>query len=703
MPCQCGRMRGRMKNKEKHEKNKVKLKFRGALKHYMQWPMYLLVLMLCMVLSVYVVDKQAGGLMLLFAAIYALIAILLFVFKRPYIVAELVRFASEYGQVQHTFMKELDIPYDVIDAQGRLIWANNELKDVIVYEKTASHSLNDIFPDLNLSQLPTVEEDVTQYIVHGRRNYRVLLRLLDMSDYREDALWTSQLGEEKDANALMAMYLYDETEIMALKKENVEEKMLVGLLYIDNYEEAFEGADEVRRSLVTAWVEREINKYMQSIDAIIKRLEKDKYIFVFKQKYLNVIETNRFSILEEIRNLNIYEMQVTISIGVGVGATSYMKNYDMARAAIDLALGRGGDQAVVKEGEKLSYYGGKSVQMEKNTRVKARVKAHALKEYVETKERVVIMGHSLGDIDSLGSAIGVYRIAKTLDKKAHIVINEVTSSIRPMLERFKDNPDYEDDMFISGSHAQEIVNDQTLLVVVDVNRPNITECKELLELTKTIVILDHHRQTGEAIANAVLSYIEPYASSACEMVAEILQYIGEGLKLKPLEADAMYAGIMIDTNNFLMKTGVRTFEAAAYLRRNGADVTKIRKLFRTAYNEYQAKAQAVSSAEIFMDYYVFAISESDGLDSPTVVAAQTANELLNIDHTKASFVFTEFNGKVYISARSIDELNVQVVMEHIGGGGHMSAAGGQMSDCTSLEAMERVKGVLREMTEKGDI
>ena len=222
-------------------------------------------------------------------------------------------------------------------------------------------------------------------------------------------------------------------------------------------------------------------------------------------------------------------------------------------------------------------------------------------------------------------------------------------------------------------------------------------------MTRTIVILDHHRQTGEAIPNAVLSYIEPYASSACEMVAEILQYIGEGLKLKPLEADAMYAGIMIDTNNFLMKTGVRTFEAAAYLRRNGADVTRIRKLFRTNFIEYQAKAQAVSSAEIFMDYYVFAISESDGLDSPTIVAAQTANELLNIDHTKASFVFTEFNGKIYISARSIDELNVQVVMEKIGGGGHMSAAGGQLAECTILEAMEKVKDVLRDMTEKGDI
>lgn len=686
----------------KKEKNKAKIKLRGALNVYMQWPVWLTVLLLCTVLGIYVVDKDAAGIMLLFTGVYFIIALILFVFKRPYIMGELVRFAAEHGQVQHTFVKELDIPYGIIDIDGHLVWANNELKDIVKFEKTARKSVQDIFEDLSLEQLPTVEEDVTLHIVHGRKNYRVLMRLLDMSDYRDDMPWIVEDGTEGTVNTLIGMYLYDETEITALKKENAEEKMLVGLLYIDNYEEAFEGADEVRRSLVTAWVEREINKYMQSIDAIIKRLEKDKYIFVFKQKYLSVVEANRFSILEEIRNLNIYEMTVTISIGVGVGATSYAKNYDLARTAIDLALGRGGDQAVVKEGDKISYYGGKSVQLEKNTRVKARVKAHALKEYVETRDRVVIMGHSIGDIDSFGSAIGVYRIAKTLGKKAQIVINDVTSSIRPMMERFQDNADYEEDMFISGSKAQEIVDDQTLLVVVDVNRPAITECKELLELTKTIVILDHHRQTGEAI-DAVLSYIEPYASSACEMVAEILQYIGEGLKLKPLEADAMYAGIMIDTNNFLTKTGVRTFEAAAYLRRNGADVTRIRKLFRTNFVEYQAKAQAVSSAEIFMDYYVFAISESDGLDSPTVVAAQTANELLNIDHTKASFVFTEFNGKVYISARSIDELNVQVVMEKIGGGGHMSVAGAQLSDCTVFEAMEKVKDVLRDMTEKGEV
>ena len=365
-----------------------------------------------------------------------------------------------------------------------------------------------------------------------------------------------------------------------------------------------------------------------------------------------------------------------------------------------LAVVRSGS---VKDGSKISYYGGTNVQVEKTTRVKARVKAHALKEFVEGKDKVVVMGHSIGDIDSFGSAVGVYRIAKALNKKAHIVINEITSSIRPMLTKFLESNDYEEDMVIDGTRAQELVDNNTLLVVVDVNRPNLTECEALLSMTRTIVVLDHHRQTGEGIPNAVLSYIEPYASSACEMVAEILQYIGEGLKLRPLEADAMYAGIMIDTNNFLTKIGVRTFEAAAYLRRNGADVTRIRKMFRTDMPEYYARAKAIAAAEIFEERFAISVSASDGVDSPTVVAAQTANELLNINGIVASFVLTQFGGRIYVSARSIDELNVQVVMERLGGGGHISVAGAQFDDCDIDTAVERVKNVLRRMIDDGEI
>lgn len=699
----CGRMRGTME-KEKHEKKerrKEHIKFKGALRTYMQWPVWLTLLLLCMTLSIYVVDRQAAGIMLVYTIVYVMIVTILFIFKRPFIMGELVRFAADHGQLQHIFLKQMDVPYGILDAEGHLVWGNDELMEIIRYERVARGSIKDIFEDLSLESLPDMVGAEEQHIVHGKEKYRVVLHPIDMSEYSDDIPWNAEDGQKNNVNSLIGICLYNETEILRLTKENEEEKMIVGLLYIDNYEEAFENADEVRRSLVTAWVEREINKYMKSIDAINKRLEKDKYIFVFKQKYLSTVEANRFSILEAIRSLNIYEMTVTISIGVGVGATSYIKNYELARDAINLALGRGGDQAVVKCGEALSFYGGERDRMEKNTRVRARVKAHDLKEYIETQERVVIMGHSAPDTDSLGSAIGIYSIAKKLNKKAQIVLNDVSNSIRPMLELFQNNPDYEEDMFISGSRAQEIVNDQTLLVVVDVNRPDITECKELLSLTKTIVVLDHHRQTGEPI-DAVLSYVEPYASSACEMVAEISQYIEKGFRLKPLEADAMYAGVVIDTNNFLMKTGIRTFEAAAYLKRSGADISKIRKLLRTSFVEYQARAQAVSSAEIYMEQFAFAVLNHEGLESPSIVAAQAANELLNIN-IRASFVFTMDNGMVRVSARSIDELNVQVVLEKIGGGGHASAAAKTFSDCTIEEAMDKVKEVLREMKEKGEI
>lgn len=677
------------------------IKLKGAMRLYLSWPIFLTFLLVCMNLSILTVSKKAAGVMAIFVVIYAAVAVMLYFVKKPLIVNELVRFAAGYSQVQRKLLKELAIPYAVMDAEGTILWANDEFMDLAEFLPRLKN-IKTVIPEITANNLPTVENDVSMHVVVNERNYEVCLRVVNTPDFDEDILWQDM---QCRSNELIALYMYDETEIIALQKENEDQKLVTGLLYIDNYEETFESIDEVRRSLLTALVDRKINKYMASIDAIIKKLEKDKYIFVFQHKYLAQLEANKFSLLEEVRGSSIGNdaTNVTISMGLGVSEDSYLTGYELARGAIDLALGRGGDQAIVKVGNSISYYGGNSEQKEKGTRVKARVKAHALKEFMEGKERVVVMGHSIGDIDSLGSAIGIYRIAKTLNKKVHIVINDVTSSIRPMLMRFQDNPEYEADMFIDGSKAQELVDNNTLLVVVDVNRPDYTECEALLSMTRTIVILDHHRQTGGSIPNVVLSYIEPYASSACEMVAEILQFIGEGLKLKALEADAMYAGIMIDTNNFLTKTGVRTFEAAAYLRRNDADVTRIRKMFRTELPEYYARAKSIAAAEIFENRFAFSVSASNGVDSPTVVAAQTANELLNINGVVASFVFTQFGGKIYISARSIDELNVQVVMEKLGGGGHMSAAGVQFEDCDIETAMERVKAVLRQMIAEGEI
>ncbi|MCR5154702.1 MAG: DHH family phosphoesterase [Lachnospiraceae bacterium] len=681
---------------------KTKIRIKGTLGRYLYWPQYLIGLLLIVTVIAFAMLPSAGIFMLVTTVVYTAIVEVVFVVKKERLEGELVRFANSYSLVQRRVASELDIPVALINMDGRLIWGNDEFMDVVIRERVLGRKISEIMPPITLETMPSIEEDVTLHISFNKRDYRAVLRVVNLDEFSEDSTFEVESMDGAFASNILAIFLYDETEMVALTKENQDEKMVVGLLYIDNYEEAFEGADEVKRSLVTAWVEREINKYMADFDALIKKLEKDKYLFVFKHKYLEKIEEGKFEILETIRNLNIYELSVTISIGVGAGVSSYMKGYEQARTAIDLALGRGGDQAVVKEGDSISYYGGKKEQAEKNTRVKARVKALALKEYMAGKEKIMVMGHSMPDIDSLGSAVGIYRIAKTLGKKAYIVISDTTASIKPMMTRFLESPDHEEDMFVNGAKALEMIDENTLLVVVDVNRPSYTDTPALLEKGAMTVVIDHHRQTGESVENAVLSYIEPYASSACEMIAECLQYIGD-LKLKSIEADAMYGGVMIDTNNFLTKTGVRTFEACAYLRRSGADVTRIRKMFRTDFREYQAKGLAVSSAEMFMDSFAFAKLPAEGLDSPTVVASQAANEMMNIDNTRASFVFTDYNGKIYISARSIDELNVQVVMEKLGGGGHMSASGAQLEGVTIDEAMDRVKEVLKEMSDKKEI
>ncbi|WP_167957691.1 DHH family phosphoesterase [Anaerosporobacter faecicola] len=682
-----------------------KSKLTAMIKSYFRWPVWLSALLVVMNISIYFIDNRAAIMMSIYVLVYIIVALFLYRSKRVTIFGEIVRFAADYGQVQKQLLKELSLPYAILDIDGHLLWGNDEFIDIIVNERAARRSIMNIFPEITRDNLPHVDKDTILHVTFQNRNYRIVLRRTIAKSFHEGEDEYDENYENSNMdNSLIAIYMYDETEIKSIIQENQEQRMVIGLLYIDNYEEALESIDEVRRSLLVALVDRKINKYMQNLDAIVKKLEKDKYIFMFKHKYLSQLQSNKFSLLEEVRGVNIgNDMAVTLSMGLGVNADTYTTGYDYARAAIDLALGRGGDQAVVKEGEKILYYGGKSMQVEKNTRVKARVKAHALKELVEAKDKVVIMGHSIGDVDSFGAAIGIYRIAKTLNKRAHIIINEVTTSVRPLMDRFLDNPDYESDMFLNSAQGIEVVDSNTLLVIVDVNRPNYTECKEVLDLTKTIVILDHHRQTGEAVENAVLSYIEPYASSTCEMVAEILQYIGEGLRLKQAEADAMYAGIMIDTNNFLSKTGVRTFEAAAFLKRSGADVTKIRKAFRCDMMEYKVQAESVSNVEVFLDYYAITECVGHGVESPTIIGAKVSNELLNITNVKASFVFTEFNGKIYISARSIDEVNVQIIMEKLGGGGHMSIAGAQMCDCTMEEAIQKVKDTLVQMQQEGEL
>lgn len=525
------------------------------------------------------------------------------------------------------------------------------------------------------------------------------MKLIRMDEDMKGAHLTSTVEFE---GSLIAMYLFDITEINHYIRENQEQRMAAGLVYIDNYDEALEDVEEVRSPLLVALIERKINKYFNAYDGIVRKLEKDRFFVIMKEKALAQIRENKFDLLQDIKTVNIgNELPITLSISIGSGGASYMDCMEYARSAMDLALARGGDQAVVKTKEQITYYGGKTQQVEKNTRVKARVKAQALREIIEAKDKVVVMGHRLTDADSFGAAVGIYRAAKALNKKAHIVVNEVTTSVRPMLEEFNAANSPETGIVINSSQAREMVDRSTAVVVVDTDRPSYTECEEILSMTPTVVVFDHHRRGNESISQAVLSYIEPNASSACEMVAEILQYFADNIRLKSGEADCMFGGMVIDTNNFMTKTGVRTFEAAAFLRRCGADVTRVRKMFRDDMAEYKARAESVRHAEVYRGF-ALSICPGKGLESPTIVGAQAANELLNIVGVRASIVLTEYNGKIYVSARSIDEVNVQVIMEKIGGGGHLNVAGAQLQ-CSVEEAMKIIRQTLDHMLEEGEL
>ena len=539
-------------------------------------------------------------------------------------------------------------------------------------------------------------------MTYNDRYYRVALKRIYFDAMTHDSTIVS-LDESNEY--LTAMYLFDETELNRYIRENEEQRLVAGLVYIDNYDEALDSIEDVKRSLLVALIDRKVNKYFTEIDALVRKIENDKYFVVFKNQYLGKLREDRFSIIEDVKTVKVgNEMAVTLSIGIGVGGDSYTKNYEYARMAIDLALGRGGDQVVVRDNEDVTYYGGKTnKQVERNNRVKARVKAHALREVIESREHVIIMGHSISDVDSLGAAIGVYCAARVLGKKAQIVLNEVTSSLRPLVEGFSEEKGYPADLFIKSEEAILLTNRDTLVMVVDVNRPSYTECPELLKRTDTVCVFDHHRQSSEVIENPVLSYVEPYASSACEMIAEVLQYFSENIKLEPHEADCIYAGILIDTNNFMTKTGVRTFEAAAYLRRAGAEVTRVRKMLRNDMAAYKARAEAVRHAEVYRGAFAISVCPADNVESPTIVGAQAANELLNIVGIKASFVLTEYQGKIYVSSRSIDEINVQLIMERLGGGGHLNVAGAQLTDCSVLQAKHIIQDTIDEMLKEGDI
>lgn len=676
------------------------MQLKGQLRMYMRWPLIMTLLLIVMDVWMYMVDKKAGLLMSVIIIIYVGIAFSLYFYNRSLILADLIQFSVQYKGIENRLLKELAIPYAIALEDGRILWKNDCFLNLTEGQRKERY-LNRMIPELHPGVFPKNDVDhVELEVTYRERSYQAELRKVSLEGFseKEELL---QIPEEQEY--FVAVSLRDVTELNAYIRENEDQRMIAGLIYIDNYDEVMESVEEVRQSLLVALIDRKINKYIGDVDGIVKKLEKDKYFIVLRKDAYKKLKEDKFSLLEEVKQVNIGNSRsATLSIGLGLNTATYALSYQYARVAIDLALARGGDQAVIKDCNGITYFGGKKEQTAKNTRVKARVKAEALREFIVTRDKVIVMGHKIADPDSFGACMGIYRAAVSLEKKAHIVINEVTGSVRPLYDEILESPAYEDDIFITSEQALDYVDDNAMVIVVDTNKPQMTECPELLKKSKMIAVLDHHRQSSNIIENAVLSYVEPYSSSTCEMIAEVLQYMVDDIKFPALEAECMYAGIMIDTRNFMNRTGVRTFEAAAFLRRCGADITRVRKMFRDDMASYQAKAEAVRNAEVYRKEYAIAVCPSD-IDSPTVLAAQAANELLDISGIKASFVLTEYENKIYMSARSIDEVNVQIIAEKLGGGGHINSAGAQFDHTNMHEAVSALKETIDKMIEEGDI
>ena len=676
------------------------VRLKGQLKVYMYWPVIMTVLLIAMNLWMYKVDRKAGVVMSVFVIIYAVMVGGLYFYKRSLILADMIQFSTQYRGIQNTLLQELTVPYAILLEDGKILWRNKLFAEIFADQKREKYMYK-LIPELGQRVIPHGDVDHVELEVHYQdRDYQAVLRKVSVEGF-SDTEEVVQMPEGREY--FVTLCLNDVTELNSYIRENEDQRMIAGLIYIDNYDEVMESVEEVRQSLLVALIDRKINKYIGDEDGIVKKLEKDKYFIVIRKESYRKFEADKFSLLEEVKQVNIGNARsASLSIGLGLNTTTYAQSYNYARMAIDLALARGGDQAVAKDSQSITYFGGKKEHTSKNTRVKARVKAEALREFITGKDQVIVMGHKIADADSLGACMGIYRAAKALGKRAHIVMNENTSSIRPLYDEILESSSYEKDIFLTSEQALDQFNENTMVVVVDTNKPQMTECPELLRRSKLIAVLDHHRQSSTGIENAVLSYIEPYSSSTCEMVAEVLQYIVEDIRVPSVEADCLYAGIMIDTRNFMNRTGVRTFEAAAFLRRCGADITRVRKMFRDDIESYRAKAEAVRLAEVYRSEYAIAECPSD-IDSPTVLGAQTANELLDINGIKASFVLTVYNGRIYMSARSIDEVNVQIIAEKLGGGGHINAAGAQFDHTDIEEAINTLKDTIDQMIEEGDI
>lgn len=604
--------------------------------------------------------------------------------------------SNEFDYITQDAVFNLPVPLALIRPDNKVSWYNPKFKEMVGSDDILGIKVNSIIEDfqLTLFEDKKIPNERMVRINHLDKAYKVMYNWIAAEEDDGD--------DSTEESKVLMTYWIDDTDHMNMSLKHEDEKANIGIIQIDNYEDVINGTDELLRPLLVAKIEQAIKEFGSEIEAAVRRYDKGKYLLVFENRYLRILEERKFDIIDIIRDIEEgNDLPVTISLGIGIGGSSINETFEYSKAAIDISLGRGGDQVVVKNNEKLSFYGGKTKTLEKRTKVKARVIAHALKQLIDQSEEVFIMGHKVPDMDCFGAAIGIYRAVKTSGKKGYIVLDGINPAIENIYYQIKEESPELFKAIISPEEAIYRAKKEALCVIVDIHRPSRVEVPELLEIIDRRVIIDHHRRASEFVEDPILLYLEPYASSTCELVTEILVYFEEKIKMDKVEAEALLSGIIVDTKYFTFNTGVRTFEAASFLRRAGADTTDVRQLFQDSIGTVKLKAKLTQGAEIILDKIAIAAQVIDSKDA-VLVAAQTADDLLKIKGIAASFVIIEYEERIHISGRSYGDINVQLVLEKLGGGGHLTVAGAQLSEVSLEEAKEILVDAVTEYIREGD-
>ena len=596
-------------------------------------------------------------------------------------------FSSNLDVASRNTIVKLPFPLIIIGDQGNIRWYNQNASQVIGGEDILGANINTVVKDFNTRHILDQRRNSYQYVNIKEKYYNLYASIVDTED--------NIPAKEK----LILVYFYEVTDMVRMSKRLDESRETLFLIEVDNLDEVVKSTEEDKKPLYIAEIERTINGYAQNLNAMLKKYSTNKYVMVVHDKYIEKEIEKKFDILDAIRELNMgNKLSATLSIGIGRGGDTPLENYNLAMSAKELALGRGGDQVVIKNGEKLSFYGGKTKEVEKRTKVRARVIAHALRDLINESSNVFIMGHKNADIDCLGAAIGLNSVVRLLNKKCYIVLEANNNAISQVLDKFDEETEYED-VFVDIDACTHNMNEDSLLIIVDVHTKGYVLNIDTVKQFKKVVIIDHHRKSTDYIEGALLSYIEPYASSTSELVTEMLQYMVEKPALKRIEAEALLAGICIDTKNFYFKTGVRTFEAAGFLRRLGADTVDVKRMFGDNLDTYLKRAEILKSANVENN---IAIATCPPEMKDTVLAAQAADELLNITGIQASFVLVKIENEVFISGRSLGDINVQLILETLGGGGHMAIAGARLELLSLEEAVQRLKEAIDKYLLEGE-